>query len=159
MERHDDHTAGWSAIAPRWVGACRSILVAYASAADDAALHVAIAIASEHRAPLTVAVPIGRPPLLADLAGVDLAELHDELETSATRIARIAAAQVPDDVSLRIRCVARAGERELVREIERDGFDLCIFPDRIRGRHVTWERMGRRLRATAHRHGVATLSC
>jgi nucleotide-binding universal stress UspA family protein len=134
-----------------------SILVVYASAADDDALDQAIALAVSDRARLTVAVPVVPPHPLTSLAFVDLQQLRVELEQEAVATSRRAAARVPDDVSLVVRCVPRQAERALLRELADGAYDLCVGREGRTDPGTLWDRMGLRLARAASRNGVPTV--
>lgn len=136
----------------------RSVLLAYASAADDIALEHAIVLATAHRASLTVVAPVPRLSYLAALADADLEQLKRELLDHADATVRRAEARVPGDVSLVLRCVPRERERAVALELERGTYDLLILGHGGRDPGALWGRMGTRLMRDALRHGVATLA-
>jgi hypothetical protein len=131
-----------------------SILATYASAGDAPALEHAIAVATAHRARLTVVVPIGRP---SSLAFVDTEYLRRGVELEAERMVRTVVARVPDDVSLLVRCVPREAERNVALDLVRGAYDLYVARDGGRDPGTFRGCMGLRLMRTARRSRVAIL--
>lgn len=133
------------------------ILVTYASRDDDEALIHAMRLAADHRARLTIVVPVPDVSMFAYLAGLNVAQLRDDLVKQADTLARCALDRVPPDVLVSSRCVPRKKERALADELARGAYDLCIACPGRRDPGVFWGRMGLRLIRVARERGVAWL--
>ena len=112
-----------------------NILVAIdGSPSSERALEHAVELARAGNAKLTLMTVA--PPLstYVTLAGVSRETMQDELERWARRILDEAAEKVPDEVIAHT--VERAGHAgpEIVKELERGGYDLVVLGSRGRGR-------------------------
>ena len=113
----------------------RNILVAYDdSAPARAALAEAIDIARTQNSNLTVLTVAPPVSPYVGFGGVSAAELQQEVATWAERVARVAAAAAPENVSIHhVERAGRVGE-EIVKELDERSYDLIVLGSRGRGR-------------------------
>jgi nucleotide-binding universal stress UspA family protein len=112
-----------------------NILVAIdRSASARRALAHAIDLAQAMNSKLTLITVAPTATGYSAIGGISPETIHDELDTWADRVLREAAATIPEDVvAHRIQRSGHAGP-EILKELERGGYDLVVLGSRGRGR-------------------------